>query len=184
MDAGAVLADFGLPVSFNATFEYCKCLIRSQMEGAVPRAGFCEFSAIFPLLIFALGSFVVLMAELLLPRKVTAFAVTGACCLYFIVSYIIIGALGWGPEPICQGIAYTKLTDNFLALVIANVLLYLLALTLMMLGAARKMPPSWIEYDIEKFEERRKVAREERRSQRLANASAGNQLATIGAIEL
>jgi hypothetical protein len=62
----------GFPASFQNVFGFCQCLIYSQMRDGAPIAGHCVFSNIFSILIFVIGSGLVVVTELLLPRKATA----------------------------------------------------------------------------------------------------------------
>jgi hypothetical protein len=65
--------DNGFPASYQNVFGFCQCLIYSQMRSdGLPYAGHCTFTNIFSILIFVIGSGLVLVTELLLPRKATA----------------------------------------------------------------------------------------------------------------
>jgi hypothetical protein len=158
----STITDYGFPADFNSTFLYCKCLIRSIIYNGQVAPGFCTFSNIFPLLVFALGTVVVAISELFLPRKVTIFVIYLSAVFYFVLSYIIIASLGWGSQPICQGIHYTNFVEVFLALVIANVVLFTVILVIVLLGAAKMMPKNWIEYNPKKLLAKKEQTKEQR----------------------
>ncbi len=98
----ATAASLGYPDMYNATFCFCNCLIWSEMSGDTPQPGYCVFSNIFPLLIFALGCALVVATECLLPRKVTSFVIFLSCVMFFLLTYIIMGSLSWTNPTLCQ----------------------------------------------------------------------------------
>jgi hypothetical protein len=138
--------DNGYPASSQRVFGFCQCLVYSQNKSGVPIPGHCEFSNIFSILIFVLGAAVILVSELLLPRKATAVLVFMGCELYFVVcpqmrfrvfsqnrlfkvSLMIVLSLGWGG--LCQGIIYNQITSIFTALIIGQCLFFLIAFAIM-----------------------------------------------------
>jgi hypothetical protein len=111
------------------------------MKSGVPISGHCEFSNIFSILIFVIGAALVVVTELLLPRKVTAVIIFLACEVYFVVngadvvlfvcfdqteqkvSLLIVLGLGWAG--FCQGIKYEQITSIFSALIIGQCIFFL-----------------------------------------------------------
>jgi hypothetical protein len=169
----------GLPASYNATFGYCQCLVYSQMQSnGSPRPGYCVFSNIFSILIFVLGAALVLVSELLLKRKVTAWIVWMSCEFYFVASLVIVGAIGWGG--LCQGIMYEQVFSILTALIIGQCIFFLVAFVIMMLAAAKLAPNPWILYDVEDYEQEKKEKRSRARSQNGGLTASGQRAIVHG----
>ncbi len=174
--ASTTVTDAGFPLSYNATFGYCQCLVYSQMQAnGLPYPGRCVFSNIFSILIFVLGSALLLVTELLLKRKVTAWIVWGSCELYFVASFIIVQSLGWGG--LCQGIQYDNMVSILAALIIGQCIFFLAAFVVMMLGAAKLAPSGWILYDVEQYTEaKQEVKLKRRQTARIALTESGRHI--------
>ncbi len=118
-----------------------KCKFGVFISVHVSKSHFCdfkEFSNIFSILIFVIGAALVVVTELLLPRKATAIVIFLSCELYFVVSLIIVLGLGWAG--FCQGVKYDQITSIFSALIIGQCIFFAVAFAIMMLGASRLLP--------------------------------------------
>lgn len=159
----------GYPASYNSTFGFCQCLVFASLhaDGVTPLPGYCVFSNIFAILVFVLGFGLVLVKELLLSRKATAVIMFAACEFYFWISYVIVGSLGWGN--LCRGQKFDQLMQILLALVIGQSIFFFLSFVMMMMGAARKMPKSWVEYNTDKYKSQKNLTKLQRHSSRELN---------------
>jgi hypothetical protein len=155
--------------AYNTSFQYCLCLMQAVQHNGKILPGVCQFSNIFPILVFAFGAGLVVLMECLLKRWLTSFIVYLACVFFFVVSYITVGSLEWYSPPLCTGVHWNRLVTILVAIVIGECVLFTLAWCLMVLGASRKLPGNMIEYDAEAYYEAQLAAKA---AKRRANPSA------------
>lgn len=152
--------------AYNASFEYCLCLLGAVTNGGSIIPGVCTFSNIFPILVFAFGAALIVLMECFLRRWLTSFLVYLMCVLFFVLSYITIASLEWYNPPLCTGVHWNTLTTILAAIVIAEGAIFTIVWILMVLGASRRLPGSTtlIEYDPELFYREQKSKKSLRKS--------------------